>query len=144
MDPLSIAAGVVQFLHFSGSCSKSLRQLVHTVRHAPDEILAVSNEVSDINLILSDIEATNKALEAAGAHINHEYLKGLSTLLPLARTKLGQLDGFVAELFLTQPDGQTKFQRYNWVRKKSAVIALQKDLVDVKRKLGLLLNSATA
>ena len=146
MDPFSITVGLTSLLSFSGSCARNLRRVVHNARYAPDEILAISNEVSDINLLLSDIEATNKALENPGVQTeaNVGFYRGLSEQLLSARSKFGQLEGLVADLYTVLPDNRTKFSRYAWVRKKSTAVSLQQDLVNMKRNLGLLLNAAAA
>src|SRR5438045_1243530 len=63
MDPLSISASVAALLSFSGSCAQHLRSLVHTVRNAPIEILALTNELADLNVLLADVSTTSQAIE---------------------------------------------------------------------------------
>ena len=55
--------------HFSellDPAQKFFERLLTTPNHAPDEILALSNEISDINILLSDIEATARFIDQAG------------------------------------------------------------------------------
>jgi hypothetical protein len=146
MDPLSITAAVVSFLSFSGSCAKHLRRLIHAANHAPDEILAMSNEISDINLILNDIENTNRTIETSGAQgqASPDLNSALSEQLVIARSKIVQLEALSSKLFIRLPNGTMEFQRYAWVRKRSKAISSQRDLRKVKRSLDLLLSSATA
>jgi hypothetical protein len=65
MDPLSVIASTVSLLSFSGSCAKGLRKLIHTVRSAPIEILALTNELADLNILLADLNNTSHAIDRA-------------------------------------------------------------------------------
>lgn len=58
-DPVSAAASLVTLISFSAGCAKQLSKLIQTFRHAPEEILALSNEVNDLNVILAQVEATS-------------------------------------------------------------------------------------
>ena len=85
MDPFSITVGLRSLLSFSGSCAINLHRVVHNARYALDEILAIANEVSDENVLLSDIEVTDKALGTPGVPSSNLDLKyfTISTALDL-------------------------------------------------------------
>ena len=141
MNPFSIAAGVAGFLSLSGSRAQYLRRLIHNAKYAPHEILALSNEVSDINLVLSDIDSTNRII---GSSVQTEDLcNALPELLKTARSSVRKLEDLVAEVYTVLPNGRAKFQRYTWVRKRASAISLQHDLVNVKKSLSLLLSLVT-
>lgn len=53
MDPLSVAASVVTLVHISNSSSSLLGRVIRRWRDAPAELLALSNEVSEIKVWLS-------------------------------------------------------------------------------------------
>jgi hypothetical protein len=147
MDPLSITASVASLLSFSAACGTHLHKIIHNLRHAPDEILALSNEITDLNLILADLEATCQSIESSDSpptQSRAEFNGALTTQLINARSKLIQLNSLGTSLLVSMPDGRTKFRKYTWVRKKSFVVALRRDLVDVKRNIGILLASTTA
>ena len=145
MDPLSISAALVAFLGASGSCTKILRSVIHNANHAPDEILALSNEISDINILLSDIEATARFIDQAGEPEEQSTLSApLQLHLTKAKSILLLLETLASDLYTVLPDGRFKFQKLKWMQKKSAVLALKQDLVDIKRSLNLILSSTAA
>jgi hypothetical protein len=145
MDPLSITAALVSFLSFSGSCSSQLRRIIRDTNHAPDEILALSNEISDLNILLSDLEVASRDIEnSSQSQSGHSIAHAIKGQLAKAKSTLVQLGSHASELFDVLPDGSLRFQRYMWIREKSKVTTLQQDLVGIKRSLALMLASATA
>ena len=54
---------------------------------------------------------------------NLGFYRGLPEQLVSARSKFGQLEGLVANLYTVLPDNSTESQRYDWVRKKSNIFA---------------------
>jgi hypothetical protein len=149
MDVISITAAVIQLLGVSGACAKKLRKLIHTTKHAPDEILAISNEISDLYLILSDLESLTRAEESITLpdHLGvpePDFNRSISNQLNKAKAKLGDLQSLVNELCTTLPNGSLKFQRMAWTRKKGLAIALQQDLVNIKGTLKLILDAKNA
>src|SRR5271154_5155637 len=116
MDAISFTAAVIQLLGVTGACAKSLRKLIHTAKHAPDEILAILNEISDLNLILSDLESLTQTEEsiALSDHLGvpePDFNRLISNQLNKAKAKLGDLQSLVDELCTTLPNGFLKFQR---------------------------------
>ena len=147
MDPLSISTAVAAFISFSGSCAQLLRRVIRDANHAPDEILALSNEISDLNVLLSDLEATSRAIEQLHNPENSPDIPtadAISSQLVKARSILLVLEALASELFTALPGGKLKFQKYKWIRKKSLVLEMRQDLISIKRSLGLLLASTTA
>jgi hypothetical protein len=145
MDPLSITAALVSFLTFSGPFASRLRRVISDANHAPDEILALSNEISDLNILLSDLEVASREIEnSSPPQPGHNVAHAINSQLGKAKATLVQLQTCASELYDTLPDGSLKFQRYMWIRKKSKVTALLQDLVGIKRSVALMLASATA
>lgn len=54
MDPLSFAAGIIAVLNLAGSVGGALKKL-HSLQHASDEFLALFNEISDFQAVLSNV-----------------------------------------------------------------------------------------
>jgi hypothetical protein len=145
MDPLTITAALVSFLAFSSSCASQLRRVIRNANHALDEILALSNEISDLNILLSDLEVASREIEnSSPPHSGHDVSQAINSQLDKAKATLVQLQTCASELYDTLPDGSLKFQRYIWIWKKSKMTASQQDLVGIKRSLALMLASATA
>ena len=56
MDPFSGTASAVALLGAGISCARKLRSMIRDFRDAPLELAALSNEVNDLNAVLSEIE----------------------------------------------------------------------------------------
>ena len=54
-DPLSIAASIIAVVGAAEGVGKTLTK-IRNIRNAPNEILALINEVSDLRVILNDLE----------------------------------------------------------------------------------------
>ena len=54
-DPLSITASIIAVVGAAECVTKTLAK-IRSIRNAPDELLALINEVSDLKIILSDIQ----------------------------------------------------------------------------------------
>jgi hypothetical protein len=146
MDPLSITASIVSLLSFSGSCAKDLRKLIHTVRNAPTEILALTNELADLNVLLADLNNTSHAIERAPvrSQADRDFLIALAAHLAKADLKLSQLHTLACTFSTRTADGNLKFQRYKWLKNKSSAIKVQRELAEVRHSLALLFSSNTA
>ena len=55
MDPLSITASIIAIVGAGGKVVKGLDRLVG-LRHAPDVLLALNNEVTEVHLIVEDVQ----------------------------------------------------------------------------------------
>ena len=133
----------------SRGCANKLRKLIHTTKHAPDEILAIANEINDLNLILTDLENFIDAEDSItmpdrSVTPEPDFNRSFSNQLNKAKAKVGELQSLVNELCATLPNGSLKFRRMTWTRKKSLAIALQQDLVNIKGTLKLILNAKNA
>jgi hypothetical protein len=58
-DPLSLSTSIIAVLGTSISVAKTLNTLIQGYREAPTAITALSNEVSDLVLVLSEIKNRN-------------------------------------------------------------------------------------
>lgn len=116
MDPLSITAALVSFLAFFSSCTSQLRRVIRDANHAPDEILALPNEISDLNILLSDLKVASREIEnSSPPHSGHDVSQAINSQLDKAKATLVQLQTCASELYDTLPDGSLKFQRYMWI-----------------------------
>jgi hypothetical protein len=83
--PLSLSASIIAVLSASISVAKTLNTLIQGYREAPIAITALSNEVSDLVLVLSEIK--NRSLDGVS--------NGLRMVLGRADHKLGEVKTFV-------------------------------------------------
>ena len=92
MDPLSITAGSLAFLSAGGKVVEQLKKLI-TLRHAPDELLALNNEVSDICSVIHDTEdLLQRQLENGEASVP----PGLTRALERSKASVLALEEFLA------------------------------------------------
>lgn len=92
-DPLSITAGIVAVVGAAGGITKTLGK-IKDLRNAPDELLALINEVSDLRLILNDLQ--HYILQnTQRQQILQEELQYISILVDRAKDKLRKLDELV-------------------------------------------------
>lgn len=87
MDPLSVTAGIIAIFQAGGTLSNGLKKII-SLKNAPDILLALSNEVADIQGVLQDVEnLLQEHLEITGAEpvtsIGRVLEKVKSTLLKL-------------------------------------------------------------
>ena len=54
-DPLSIAASIITLLEAGGVISKALKRVID-LKKAPDVLLALNTEVSDLHLLISEVD----------------------------------------------------------------------------------------
>ena len=149
MDGFSSAAAVIQLLAVTGACGNKLLKLIHTTKHAPSEIMAISNELSDLTLILNNLEgliATEQKFDwpstsgIAQPRLNVSIEKHVIN----AKAKLSNLQSLVDQPCTILPDGSAKVRRMAWARKKSIANTLQQDLISAKEILKLALDTRNA
>ena len=133
-DPLSIAASVITVIGAADSIGKSLGK-VKTLRNAPAEVLALQNEVSDLRIVLDDVNFC--VLDMGSTETSTRItirLQHLSELVDRAKSQLLQLDKLL-HYDIIKPgslDGEFKVSRTEWLRAQSAVEAIRQSLRDVK------------
>lgn len=55
MDPLSVTAGIIAILGAGGVVGKRIKILT-ALKSAPDELLILNNEISDLQYVLNDVQ----------------------------------------------------------------------------------------
>ena len=130
-DPLSVTASIIAVLGAAEGVSKTLAK-IRNLRHAPEELLALINEVSDLRIILGDVQ--NYVRDNAGFPALQDTLQHLSVLLNRGKEKLLQLDELV-QYRLTKPESvtdQIKVSRREWARAKTTIDTFRQDLRDIR------------
>ena len=56
MEALGLASAIITVL----SASATLADIVHSIKNAPIELIALSNEVADLKLVVSEVEALDR------------------------------------------------------------------------------------
>ena len=140
-DPLSVVASVASLLDIGARTAKHLRRVIHSFRHADDELIALSNEVNDIRVVLTEVENTSQVTTILP---RTQLIDALETQLDRAKTKFTELEILIQSLSQLQPSGVIETKKLAWLSKKTTAQRLQQDLKDIRQKIHGLLGIATA
>ena len=130
-DPLSITASVIAVVSAAEGIGKTLSK-IRNIREAPNELLALINEVSDFRVILANLEIhlTNKT---SNLHLQ-EQTQHMSVLLNRAKEQLLQLDELI-QYRIVRPEStswQIKLSRREWALARSTIKGFRGRLRDTR------------
>ena len=115
-DPLSVIASVVALLDTGTKTAKHLRHLIHYFRHADNELITLSNEVTGLRIVLTEVECASQDTTT----LSHtQLIDALSTQLNRAKAKLLKLDTLIHSLYKAHPSGASKVNKLAWLSKKA-------------------------
>lgn len=149
MDPLSITASIIAILGAAATIAKELDLLRSTLRHASSTLCSLTNEISDLRVVLSACET------AIGELYSDPDLSQRRSRIPLSDLDqiLGRIRGSLAELGAIlssclpacSPDTSSRHSihvaKLKWVREKSNAQRLQNHVRASKQDLLVLLES---
>jgi Fungal N-terminal domain of STAND proteins len=138
-DPLSVTASVIAVLGAAVNAAQTIQNLIRTLRQAPDELLALSNEVSDFRLVLHEID-----LSAQGQDVAYNSTSAILRILSRAEAKLDELDRFVKGFVRPHLSTVTKVDRVRWMKEKNNAQAIQSELRAMRMDLATLLVAKTS
>ena len=143
MDPLSITAAIVVSGAAAASTGQVFRDLRQLCKTLPGRLHALSNEVSDFELVLYQVaslvekRAADAALKEQGVYIQH--------LLDQAGSKLGELRSIVEALTdLIKAAKIPIFRAHAWRKNQPRLQALQEDIKTIKCSLNILLGASNS
>ena len=131
-DGLSVAASIIAVLGAIEGVSKALSR-VRSILNAPDEVLALLNEASDLQIVLGDAQIYI-VRNSQGAHVTPEHLQHLSLLVDQAKTKLLQLDERI-QFHLIKPQSsqaRIKVSKREWLKATSTIERFRQSLRDIR------------
>ena len=139
MDPLSITASIIAIVGVSGQAAGVIRQLA-TVRGAPDLVLALNNEITDLHLLITalrDAFQRQRVTVLPPSVTGSGYHASVTSSLQQALDKAQELEALHDRLKLIAPDasGLLKLSSVKWVREKSKVRRMRDDLKTVRLQL---------
>jgi hypothetical protein len=121
-DPLSMS---VNILALAGAATK-LGNFARSVRHAPKELLSLSDEVSDLTALITKLENMRSNRE-----IPETWLEDLAEILAPLKSKVEQLSGLVGTFDRSNAIWEL-LDRLRWPLTQSKIKALQSDLRDIR------------
>lgn len=143
MDPISVTASILGIVAAAASTARAFEDLRRLCKTLPGRLHALSNEVSDIELVLHQVASVvqkrtgDPALEEQEQHIKH--------LLNQAASKLCELRTIVQAF--TDIAKTTKipfFQAYAWRKNQPRLQVLQEDIKTVKCSLNIMLGASNS
>ena len=139
MDPLSVATGTLTILGAGRKIGKGLKKLTR-LKDAPDALLALDNEVSDLHCLIQDVEnILQQRPEDSGLP------QSLTGALRRAKTVLLALESVIAyELTTTTATDGLRVDRSSWLRAKHKVEAIEENIKVAKLSLVTALSLLTS
>ena len=137
MDPLSITASFIAIVGVSGHAAGAIRKLA-AIKEAPDIALALSNEISDLHLVITAVRdalqrqrAITLPRSAVGSHTS------VTSLLQNALDKAQEMEALYNSLTtgLPRASDPLKFSTIRWLRRQSKVRKMLEDLKAIRLKL---------
>jgi hypothetical protein len=143
MDPLTITTAVMAVAGLAASTGRAFSRLRLLCRTLPGRLHALSNEVTDIELVLYQVAGVVK--KRANEPALREEQDHISTLLKQARSKLEELRLIVERLI--EKCELTKvplFRARAWRKDQPRLQALQEDIKTVKCSLNIMLGASNS
>ena len=130
---LSLVASILALVGAAEAVGKTLSK-ARLLYRAPNEILALNNEISDLTAVTKNIESH---LLATNPNIVQESTVHLKTLIERARDRVLQLDKLIQQQLLKSGslDGDYKVFRFKWARLRETVEHHQQALRDAKQNI---------
>ncbi|KAK4200931.1 ankyrin repeat-containing domain protein [Triangularia verruculosa] len=142
-DPLSIASGVASLLNVAGRTATCLYEFQQDLKHGPDLILALSNEVSDLILVLDRINEAQETLQMLARQESTGYVSALGTQLDKVREVLSRLEALAASL----SKQKRSMQRIKWCLRQNKAAVLKSEVREVRLRINEIMmahNTATS
>ena len=148
MDPLSLTASIIAIIGVGGQVAKAVKELA-SIKGAPDTILALHNEISDIRLIIIAIQDVFEKQRSTGIpfpgyraseiHIDASIISALEQ----ANKKVRGLEAMHHRLisFSSGHSGPTTIDKVTWLREQKKLKLLQEGLRGARLKLAAALGA---
>ena len=141
MDPLSVIASTIAI---AGAVSTGL-EAVRNLHHASGEVLSLMNEVSEITIVLGDIE--HAILEhRQNPQLSQRAIDNMGKILVRAKSNLQELNTVVHYRLIrsVKSSGEANIARLAWLRQRPKVQRLQTELRQTRISLASLWGAANS
>ena len=132
MDPLSLTASIIAIVGAGSTLAQTVKKIA-SLRGAPAVLLALNNEIADLQLALHAIIDVYEG----GHTVQESTAASLSSTLLQIRTSIEQLVGLVARVQKPSngPTDGLKLNRVAWLREQSRLNGVNNDIRDCRQKL---------
>ena len=136
--------GILAVCTTSFKVARALHGLIVRLREVPNELLALSNEVCNLKFVLDSVQKAMHDNERSGA----SQLSNVGPMLFQARVKLDSLDNLIVKWAKIDAWGDSvhigKMDRLFWLKEKTKVWELQKQLREIRQGLCIVLGAGNA
>ena len=136
-DPLSITASIIAVVGAAEGVTKMIAK-IRNIRNAPEELLALINEVSDLRIIFGDVQHylqnAQRCQSMPRVFTDLTELHHMFILINRAKYKLLELDELI-QYRLTKPESiadHVKVSRREWARSKTTIEGFRQSLRDIR------------
>ena len=140
MDPLSVTASIIAILQLTSSATKAFQDLRFLCKSLPGRLHALSNEVSDIDLVLQEVGSIAK--DRSTDSIFRANNSSLEKILKQAFNRLSEVNSIVLRLIeVSQSARSSLFAAHAWKKNQPRLQSLQEELQTIKCNLNILLGT---
>src|SRR5438034_732367 len=132
MDPLSISVSAITIATVASQIVKNLIQLRALIGSRRD-ILLLSNEVSDLELVLMKISSAAKAVSSCPA----QELLSLPGSLASAGEKVNALNALIESYTGQKPSASIRKRLKHWLKEDRTLERLQQEVRDIRCRISL-------
>lgn len=137
-DPVAAAASIVTLITVCKSCTSRLSKFIQALRHAPEEIRALSKELNGIKVVLEALHEVHLDDSRVIKVAFIEEARGS------AETLLAKLQSIANETLVPSANGTHHVNRLKWLLRKGKVLTLCKKLKNLMERLHMSLDANTA
>ena len=132
MDPLSLAASIIAVLGAVSRVGHGLKE-ISSLRHAPDALLQLENEVANMQLILHTVDPISR--NDGSTNLNeHEYELVCNTLGRVKEALLG-LERLIAYTLTKLTNAGNAIDHIAWLRSKNKIHRMKEKIRNAKNDL---------
>ena len=143
-DPISLGASIIAVAGACTATAKYTIRLTEDFLNAPKELVALSNEVSDLSVVLLQVQRQyctgGDQLGRRATDADYDVDKALENQLNLAKQCLTEMDEFSRAISSDSAPGQVYVNRIAWVRRRSKVGKLRSGLESARKNIDLILT----
>ncbi|KAK3372296.1 hypothetical protein B0H63DRAFT_550805 [Podospora didyma] len=130
-EPLSIVVGVGSLVNATTRISSCLQKLYQGLKNGPDLIIALSNEIVDLTLVLDQTQRANDNSGRLKSDDSAAFVDALQSQLDKAQDLISKLETLSKSLLKRK----RSVQRVKWLLNDSKATALRDEVREVRRRI---------
>ncbi|KAL9017831.1 MAG: hypothetical protein Q9185_004846 [Variospora sp. 1 TL-2023] len=146
MDPISVAASLLTVLGAAATAGRALDRL-SSLRHAPDHLVALVNEISDLRVVLHNVRDA-----VQGRAKTSQECGNVAYIVQRASQKMSELNRLIYGNLVKTPssgchslgdDDTIKASRTKFLRHSGKIRSLKDDIQELKMSLLIAMGTLT-